>query len=120
LGHLELQGGRIDRANDLLREGLRLALAREVAGPWNADDLYVLGAVTLFRGDATSACMLLGTSDAAVDRVGAAREPLHDRVRSQTLREAEFRIGRDAANRAHARGGEMTVVESIEYALSLD
>jgi tetratricopeptide (TPR) repeat protein len=120
LGHLELHEGRIDRANDLLREGLSLAVARGVAGPWNADDLYVLAAVTALRGDATGACVLLGTSDAAVDRVGAAREPLHERVRSRALREAELRIGPHAADRACARGRTLDIVEAIEYALSLD
>jgi hypothetical protein len=120
LGHVELQDGRIDRANHLLKESLRQGLTRDTAGPWNADDLYVLAAVTALRGDATGACMLVGTADAAVELVGAAREPLDERVRSQALREAELRIGRAAADRARSRGSAMTVVEAIEHALSLD
>jgi tetratricopeptide (TPR) repeat protein len=120
LGHLELQAGRIDRADSLLKEGLQLGLERDTAGPWGADDLYVLAAVNALRGNATSACMLVGASDAALELVGAAREPLDERVRSRALREAELRIGSDAADRARARGRGMAIAEATAYALSLD
>jgi predicted ATPase/class 3 adenylate cyclase len=120
LGRLELEDGKIDRAEHQLRESLRLALERDSVGPWTAPDLYVLAAALVSLSDARTACVLVGVSDAAMDLAGVAREPLDEEIRAEALHEAEAKIGRDAAVRACARGSAMTLVEAIEYILSLD
>jgi tetratricopeptide (TPR) repeat protein len=120
LGYLELAEENIEQADHVLRKGLRLALECDDIGPWTTHDLYALAAVTAIRDRATSACVLLGSCDGVLDLVGVAREPLAESVRARARHEAETKIGKDAADRAQARGSKLTVVEAVQYALSLD
>jgi predicted ATPase len=120
LGYLELAEGNVDQADHWFRESLRLALERNVIDPSTTHDLYGFAVVTALRNGATSASVLLGSCDAIVDLVGAALEPMAARAREEALRQTEERLGEDALVRARARGSEMSVVEAVEYALSID
>jgi len=120
LGYLELEEGNLERANSAVKEGLRLALDLGVVDTSTAHDLYTLAAVTMLRGEPPAACVLVGASDAAFDLAGVAREPTAERAREETLRQAEARMGGEAMERAYARGSALTVVEAVEYAVSLD
>ncbi len=120
LGYLELEEGNLERADSALKEGLRHALDLGVVDGSTAHDLYTLAVVTMLRGEPAPACVLVGACDAAFDLVGMAREPNAESARSETLRQAEATMGQDAMGRACARGSALTVVEAVEYALSLD
>ena len=120
LGYLELEEGNLERADSALKEGLRHALDLGVVDGSTAHDLYTLAVVTMLRGEPAPACVLVGACDAAFDLVGMAREPNAESARRETLRQAEATMGQDAMGRACARGSALTVVEAVEYALSLD
>jgi predicted ATPase len=120
LGYLELEEGNLARADIALKDGLRLALDRGVVDTSTAHDLYTLAAVTVALGDPSAACVLIGASDWAFDLAGMVREPPADRARADTLRQSEAEIGPEATKRACARGSTLTVVEAVEFALSLD
>jgi len=120
IGYLELEEGNLAEADFALKQGLRFALDRGAVDTSTAHDVYTLAAVTVSRGLPSAACLLLGACDAAFDLAGAAREPTAERAREETLRQAEATIGREATADACARGRELTVVEAVEYALSMD
>jgi predicted ATPase len=120
LGYLELEEGNLARADISLKDGLRLALDRGVVDTSTAHDLYILAAVTVSLGDPSAAGVLVGASDWAFDHAGMVREPPADRARADALRRCEAEIGPEATKRACARGSTLTVVEAVEFALSLD
>jgi tetratricopeptide (TPR) repeat protein len=120
IGYLEFLEGDVDRAESLLREGLRLTLERGGVDEGIAHDVYILAAVTAIQGRVEQACTLIGACDAAFDRVGMTREPPAERARDDVLRRGETELGGKAAKHARAHGGTFTVVDAIRYALSVD
>ena len=120
LGYLELEEGRIDRADELLKRDFTLSLDLDVVDLSTAHDLYAFAKVTALRGDPRSASVLVGATDAAFSLKSAAREPIAERARIAALSRAEEVLGRDAVDRAYAEGEAMSLVEAVEYALSLD
>jgi predicted ATPase len=120
VGHLHFEEGDLDRADDSLKEGLRLALERDVVDASAAHDLYILAAVTALRGGIEPACVLVGASDAAFDLIGVVREPPAESARSDVLRRAEVELGPDAVKNARLRGEALTIADAVRYAVSLD
>jgi predicted ATPase/DNA-binding SARP family transcriptional activator len=120
LGLLELEENRSREAKGLLRRAFELSLKLDAESAAIAEGLVAFAAVTAGEREPMDACLLIGASDAHYDRIGAVREPVIAAVRTRTLEHAKSMIGPDAAEAARAQGGELSLTEAVEHALSLD
>jgi predicted ATPase len=77
--------------------------------------LDILAAITAAVGDAESAAVLLGGTDADRESLGVAREPYEQRIYDRTIATVRERLANGGVEEQLAAGRAMTFEEAVEY-----
>lgn len=117
LSMVERQLGHLDRAEELSRQAIDTATARE-------HDLYLswalngLAAVTAAKGDARRSATLLGAADSLIQRAGGEWPPDEREQYDETEAALRQAVPPDELADARAHGTAMTREQAVAYALS--
>jgi predicted ATPase/class 3 adenylate cyclase len=120
LGITYRNAGDLARADEFVRQGLRLAAAMERTWwwvPWIEVALYALAGTRCALGDPQAAARLFGAAE-ALDESGKMSHRPYERAEQEAVLEAlEAALDDETLERLRAEGRAMTVDEAITFAL---